>query len=144
MNDKRKNTPPSKDDVRICIDPNDLNKALKRPHHPMVITVEEVAKPTCRCSESFTSLDACSGYWQLPEDHESSKLLTFNTSWGRHRFKDSLLVCPQPLNSTKGRWTDSLKGSPQVQQYYYIYFATLKLQSNREQKLIIKLIITTV
>ena len=96
MNDKRKNTPPTKDDVRICIDPNDLNKALKRPHHPMVITVEEVAKPTCRCSESFTSLDACSGYGQLPEDDESSKLLTFNTPWGRYRFKDSLWYLPNP------------------------------------------------
>ena len=29
-------------DVRICIDPRNLNKALMRPHHPMR-TVEEVA-----------------------------------------------------------------------------------------------------
>ena len=28
VNDKRKDTPPSKDDVRICIDPRDLNKAF--------------------------------------------------------------------------------------------------------------------
>ena len=31
--------PPTKDDVRICIDPKDLNTALKRVHHPMV-TIE--------------------------------------------------------------------------------------------------------
>ena len=42
VKDKRKDTPLSKDDVRICIDPRDLSKALKRPHYPMV-TVEEVA-----------------------------------------------------------------------------------------------------
>ena len=84
VNDKRKDTPPSKDDVRICIDPRDLNKALKRPHYPMV-TVEEVANRLAG-AKSFTSLDACSGYWQFPVDDESSKLLTFNTPWGRYRF----------------------------------------------------------
>ena len=88
--DKRKakgrdmNIPPSKDDVRICIDPRDLNKALKRPHYPMV-TVEEVATRLSGAT-SFTSLDACSGYWQLQVDDESSKRLTFNTPWGRYRF----------------------------------------------------------
>ena len=84
VNEKRKDTPPSKDDLRICIDPRDLNKALKRPHYPMV-TVEEVANRLAG-AKSFTSLDACSGYWQLPVDDESSKLLTFNTPWGRYRF----------------------------------------------------------
>lgn len=29
-------------DIRLCIDPRDLNKAQKRPHHPMH-TIEEVA-----------------------------------------------------------------------------------------------------
>ena len=86
--DKRKgkdrNLPPSKNSVRICIDPRDLNKALKRPHYPMV-TVEEVANRLSGAT-SFTTLDACSGYWQLPVDEESSKLLTFNTPWGRYRF----------------------------------------------------------
>ena len=43
MKDKGKDTPLSKDDVRICIDPRDLNKALKRPHYPM-LTVEEVTE----------------------------------------------------------------------------------------------------
>ena len=84
VNDKRKDTPPSKDEVRTCIDPRDLNKALKRPHYPMV-TVEEVANRLSG-AKIFTSLDACSGYWHLPVDEESSKLLTFNTPWGRYRF----------------------------------------------------------
>ena len=61
-------------------------------------------------AKSFTSLDTCSGYWQLPVDDESSKLLTFNTPWGNIDLQDSLLVSHQPLKSTKGRWTDCLKG----------------------------------
>ena len=59
-NMEEKNTPLSKNDVRICIDPRDLNKALKRPHNPMV-TVEEVANRLSG-AKSFMSLDACSGY----------------------------------------------------------------------------------
>ncbi|PFX31924.1 Retrovirus-related Pol polyprotein [Stylophora pistillata] len=81
---KEKNTPLSKKDVRICIDARDLNKALNTPHYPMV-TVEEVANRISG-AKSFMSLDACSGYWQFPVDDESSKLLTFNTPWGRFRF----------------------------------------------------------
>ena len=75
---------PNKDEVRICIDPRDLNTALKRVHHPM-ITVEEV---TNKLSDAamFTVLDACSDFWQLSTDEESSKLLTFNTPLGRYRF----------------------------------------------------------
>ena len=80
---KEKNTPLSKNDVRIFLDPRDLNKALKRPHYPMV-TVEVANRLSG--AKSFMSLDGCSGYWQLPVDDESSKLLTFNAPWGRYRF----------------------------------------------------------
>ena len=82
--DRDMNIPPSKDDARNCIDARDLNKALKGPYYPMV-TVEEVANRLSD-AKSFTSLDACDGYWQLQVDDESSKLLTFNTPWGCYRF----------------------------------------------------------
>ncbi|XP_048582219.1 uncharacterized protein K02A2.6-like [Nematostella vectensis] len=81
---KEKKSPPTKDNIRICIDPRDLNRALKRPHYPMA-TVEQVANKLTG-AEIFSTLDACSGFWQLPVDEESSKLLTFNTPWGRYRF----------------------------------------------------------
>ena len=105
---KEQNTPLSKNDVRICIDPRDPNKALKRRHYPMV-TVEEVANGLSG-AKSFMSLDACSGYWQLPVDDESSKLLTFNTRGVDIDLQGSLLASLLPLKSTKGRWTNSLKG----------------------------------
>ena len=75
VKDKGKDAPLSKDDVRICIDPRDLNKALKRPHYPMV-TVLKKLQTDFQVSKSF---DACSGYWQLSVDDESYKLLTLNT-----------------------------------------------------------------
>ena len=75
---------PNEDEIRICIDLTDLNPALKRVHHPM-ITIEEVANKLSDAA-MFITLDACSGFWQLPMDEDSSKPLTFNTPWGGYRF----------------------------------------------------------
>lgn len=52
-------TPPSKNDIRICIDPRDLKRALKRALYP-VVTVEEVTHRLLG-AKRFTALDACSG-----------------------------------------------------------------------------------
>ena len=70
--------------TRICIDPRDLNQAIRREHYPMQ-TIEEIAT---RLPEAkvFSTLDATNGYWQIPVDEKSSKLLTFNTPHGRFRF----------------------------------------------------------
>ena len=86
--DKRKNKANNEkirpQDLRICIDPKDLNKALKRPHYPMK-TVDEISAKT-HGAKMFSKLDAQNGYWQVKLDEESSKLTTFNTPWGRYRF----------------------------------------------------------
>ena len=34
----------------------------------------------------FTKLDACNAYWQIEFDEGSSKLLTFNSPFGRYQF----------------------------------------------------------
>ncbi|KAJ8375814.1 hypothetical protein SKAU_G00063940 [Synaphobranchus kaupii] len=52
------------DEIRICIDPRELNKVLKRPHHPMR-TVEEVAAQMPH-STVFSTLDAKNSFWQIP------------------------------------------------------------------------------
>ncbi|KAL9960046.1 hypothetical protein ACROYT_G033443 [Oculina patagonica] len=70
--------------IRICIDPRDLNKALRRPHHPMR-TVEDVASRMPNATV-FSTLDARSGFWQIKLDYQSSLLTTFSTPFGRYRF----------------------------------------------------------
>ena len=109
VNSQGNYTPPSKNDVRICIDPRTLNKAIKQSYFPIMVTVKGVASLLLG-AKSFSSIDACSGYWQLSVDSESSKLLTSNTPWGRYSLRSSLLVSHKLLRFTKGRWTDSLKG----------------------------------
>ena len=71
-------------EIRICIDPMHLNKALLRPHHPMK-TIEEVIAEIPD-AKVFTTLDAKNGFWQIMLDDESSLLTTFITTWGRYRF----------------------------------------------------------
>ena len=70
--------------LRICIDPKDLKRAIKRPHYPLP-TVEEVATSLSK-AKMFSVLDAKSGLWQVPLDEASSRLTTFNTLFGRYRW----------------------------------------------------------
>ena len=70
--------------IRLCIDPRDLNKAVKRQHFPL-LTIEEVVSRIPN-AKIFSKLDATSGFWQLQLDDQSSKLCTFNTPFGRYRY----------------------------------------------------------
>ena len=71
-------------EIRICIDPRDLNKALLRSHHPMR-TAEDVASRISNAT-LFSKLDAKSGFWQIKLDERSSHLTTFSSPYGRYRF----------------------------------------------------------
>ncbi|CAM1310083.1 Uncharacterised protein g5342 [Pycnogonum litorale] len=72
-------------DVRVTIDPKNLNEALIREVFPMT-TVDEVLTRV-HGSKLFTVLDANSGFYQLELDDESKALTSFNTPFGRFRYK---------------------------------------------------------
>ena len=71
-------------DLRICIDPHELNKALCREHYTLPI-LEDVLHEL-RKSTVFSKADLSSGYWHVELDHESSMLTTFQTCFGRYRW----------------------------------------------------------
>ena len=71
-------------DVRICIDPGDLNKAIKRPHHPLK-TIEQVAA-NIPGAKHFTVVDAKEAFYHIPLEESSSYLTTFGTPFGRYRY----------------------------------------------------------
>ncbi len=76
---------PKKDgQVRITIDPKDLNKALLREYHP-TNTVDEVAQ-RIKGAKYMTVLDANQGYFQLVLDEKSKNYTAFNTPFGRYRY----------------------------------------------------------
>ena len=71
--------------MRVCLDPRDLNNAIKRPHYRMPTLDDVVSR--LNGAKYFSKLDARSGYWNIKLEEESSFLTTFNTPFGRYRFK---------------------------------------------------------
>ena len=71
--------------IRLCLDPRPLNKVLKRCRHPMP-TIEDVL-PELANARVFTKVDCRNGYWQVKLDEASSILTTFNTPFGRFKWK---------------------------------------------------------
>ena len=71
-------------DLRVCIDPRHLNKALQREHYTLPV-LDDVLHDLGQ-SRVFTKADLKSGYWHVVLDEESSKLTTFQTCGGRYRW----------------------------------------------------------
>ena len=71
--------------LRLCLDPRDLNKAIRREHH-RIPTAEDIASHLSG-KKIFSIVDEKDGFWQVRLDEESSHLCTFNTPFGRYRFK---------------------------------------------------------
>ena len=68
-------------DVRICLNPSELNKAIKRKHFA-VLTVDQLFSKLSH-ARSFCSLDAALGFHQIPLSNEASYLSTMTTPKGR-------------------------------------------------------------
>ena len=70
--------------LRVCLDPRDLNRAIKRQHFKLPTREEIMAKfSTCKI---FSKIDASQEFWQMALDEPSSYLTTFNTPFGRYRY----------------------------------------------------------
>ena len=71
-------------EVRVCLDPSNLNKAIIREHHkPM--TVEEIAHELAGATV-YTKADALKAFLQIHFTHEASLLTMFNSHRGRLQF----------------------------------------------------------
>ena len=71
--------------LRVCLDPKNLNTAIRRTYHKTP-TVEEITHKL-QGSTTFSKLDAKSGYWCVQLDQDSSALTSFNSPAGSYRFK---------------------------------------------------------
>ena len=72
-------------DLRVCLDPMDLNKAVMREYHP-IPAVEDIV-PKLNGSDLFTKLDLKDGYWHIKLSENSSYLTTFGTPNGKYRYE---------------------------------------------------------
>ena len=71
-------------DLRTCLNPTHLNKAIRRDHY-RTPTLKEITHELAG-STKFTKVDGSSSYYCIVLDYESSLLTTFNTHRGRFRF----------------------------------------------------------
>ena len=71
-------------DLRLCLDPRDLNKVIKREHFQLP-TREGIMSQFAE-AKWFSKLDASSGFWQMKLDNTSSRPCTLSTPEGRYRF----------------------------------------------------------
>ena len=71
-------------ELRLCLDPKDLNKNIKRLHYPLP-TFEEIV-PDLKEAKVFSTFDARNGFWQIKLSEENSHYTTFNTPFGRYRW----------------------------------------------------------
>ena len=69
--------------LRICLDQLELNKAIRREHYSIPTPGEIVSK--LHGAQYFSTLDATSGFLQIPLGYASSCMTTFARPSGRYR-----------------------------------------------------------
>ena len=97
--------------LRVCLDPKDLNRALKGGQHH-IPTMEEIGHKFSGISV-FSEVDAKSGYWSVVLNTDSQLLTTFNTPFGRYCFKRlpfGLNVSLDVFQTAMDRHLEGLKG----------------------------------
>ncbi|XP_055839176.1 uncharacterized protein LOC129907130 [Episyrphus balteatus] len=73
-----------KDKIRVCIDPTDVNKNIRRRYHPL-LTIEQITA-NIKGSKFFTLLDCTRGFWQIEVSKRTQQYLTMSTPWGLFSF----------------------------------------------------------
>ena len=113
--------------IRVCLDPRDLNKAIKREHY-YTKTIDEVVTQL-NDAKFFSVVDAKKGYWHVPLDEASSYLTTFNTPFGRFRFTRlpfGLVVSQDVFQKHLDSALDGLKGVTGIADDTFVFGATEK------------------
>ncbi|GFS59198.1 transposon Tf2-9 polyprotein [Nephila pilipes] len=70
--------------LRLCLDPRDLNKVIKREHYQIPCTDDINSR--LEGKKIFSVVDLKDGFWHVSLDEVSSEICTFNTPFGRYKF----------------------------------------------------------
>ena len=90
--------------LRLCIDPQPLNTALKRA--PFMTPIIDDVLPQLSGAKVFSVIDVKDGYWHLKLSQESSKLTAMNTPFGTYKW----LRYPFGLKTSSDDFQQSLHG----------------------------------
>ena len=104
--------PKSNGKVRIYVDLTNLNRSVCQECHPLPAVDQTLAQ--LAGAQFFSTLDANSGFWQIPLDPQSALLTTFITPSGRfcfHRLPFGITSAPEHFQR---RMSHILSGIPGV------------------------------
>jgi len=96
--------------IRICLDPQELNKAIQRPKYQMP-TLEELLPKLCE-AKIFSTLAAKDGFYQISLDKTRSKLM-FWTPFGHYRYLQmpfGMSLAPEEFERNLQEKLGNLKG----------------------------------
>ena len=86
--------------ICICVDLKPLNENIQQAVHPLPAVDDTLARLTG--AKMFSTLDANSGFWQIPLEKFSRLLTTFLTPYGCYCFnKMSFGICSVPEHFQK-------------------------------------------
>ena len=126
--------------LRVCLDPKDLNKAIKR-HYHHIPTAEDIL--SCMAGATvFSKLDALSGYWQIQVDEESSKLLTFNSPFGRYKFKRlpfGVIHVSEVFQADVAEISEGIEGVQNAQDYIIVWGKTKTEHDNHLRNVLLRI-----
>uniref|UniRef100_A0A7I5E5B3 RNA-directed DNA polymerase n=1 Tax=Haemonchus contortus TaxID=6289 RepID=A0A7I5E5B3_HAECO len=71
--------------LRLCVDYRELNKRIKQDPYPLP-TIEAILQSLAG-KKFFSTLDLCSGYWQIPLSEKAKEKSAFTTPEGLFQFK---------------------------------------------------------
>ncbi|XP_030755156.1 uncharacterized protein K02A2.6-like [Sitophilus oryzae] len=114
--------------LRLCLNPQDLNKAIQRNFYT-IPTIEDISSKLCNKSW-FTVLDFKDGFYQVELDHKSSELCTFSTVFGCYKFLRlpfGLTNAPEYFQKVNEENFGDIEG-------VIIYFDDLLIAANTEQE----------
>ncbi|XP_033116783.1 uncharacterized protein K02A2.6-like [Anneissia japonica] len=97
--------------LRLCIDPQPLNCALKRSYYPLPV-IEDIL-PELDGVKVFSKADLNEGFLQCKLDNESTKLTTFQSPWGRWKYlrmPQGISPAPELFQQKLNQSLDGLKG----------------------------------
>ena len=120
--------------LRICLDPRNLNKAVKREHHIIPSSDEIISQ--LKGNEYFSVLDLKEGFWQIPLDEESSNLCTFNSPFGRFKFNRmpfGVASAPEVFQKRSQKLFGDIAG---VQIYFDDFIVSGKTKAEHDNRLI--------
>lgn len=124
--------------LRICLDPLELNKAIQKEHYP-IPTSDEII-PNFTGKKWFSVLDLKDGFWDMELTDKSSDLCTFQTPFGRWRFKRFPFGLASDPEIFQNNNEETFKGISNVQIYFddLVIYAENELAHDKTLQLVIE------